>query len=300
MTSSAKTSCFFSKENAQQRAGLPMADECEADETNPYYGRYYSYIISIGFISIFQILLLLHTIFHEITLRNDTQFQKLKSLRILYIILQLLAISFSTFTTLRFTIDPHIYILRDTPFCGLISYAQFYPGILFYGIYLYMVLHRLKTAFKDTELALSRRAIYIVTTLIVIIPVVFSGSLLLDEAYDVCFKTWIPSDFPHELTYCTIPSDEMLVVKYHILIVSILMVIGLNIFFAVLFTKNLLKMLRMQRRHSANREDEENNMRQIVLRINVLTVIGCISTILGMCGVYVLFIVLWFSDVVLL
>ena len=109
-----------------------MAKECDSEET--YNGFYFGYTVSTGIIFVFQALLFVRTI---VNLKDN---DKTMAFRIMYIILQLLAISFLIFNILLFGIDPHTHILQNTPWCSSLAYARlFIPG-LFYGLCCYMTL----------------------------------------------------------------------------------------------------------------------------------------------------------------
>ena len=98
------------------------------------HGHFYLFVIPSTIIAILRVLLLFQTIYNECR-RFDEIFQRVKTLRILYIILQLLAIAMLTFTVLRVAVEPHIqFISADhTSWCKWFAYLpHFIPaGLVF-------------------------------------------------------------------------------------------------------------------------------------------------------------------------
>ena len=136
-------------------------------------------------------------------------------------------------------------------------------------------------SFKGTSFALSQRSVYALKIWIIAIPIVSSVSLALDVNVPVCIKTWNAPDSSHEITYCQLPTKDMLGFKYHISTLLAIMVSALNILFAVLFSTKLLKLLKMTKMADLRRENEQSNLMQFVLRNDALTIVGALSTMLG-------------------
>ena len=94
--------------------------ECSADDI--YFTiRYYPYAIAVAITTIFQMFLALHSVFNEISLRNDQKYRAALKLRILYITQQLLATYWLICDILRKVIDPHSHIVQKTPWCKWIG-----------------------------------------------------------------------------------------------------------------------------------------------------------------------------------
>ena len=103
-----------------------MATNQQCESGTIYYGRYYTYTVPIGVVAILQLFLLLITIHDELRFRKLEKFRNVRTLRILYIILQLLAISSLALNILLFFVDPHTHILRNTIWCSWVPYLRFW------------------------------------------------------------------------------------------------------------------------------------------------------------------------------
>lgn len=93
-----------------------MAPLCD-DDFEPYTGGFYIRIIPIVLLSILQIALLVHTIYHEIQLRDDEKFRAhgIKIIRVVYLGMQ--------FTALMHIISYLARYLHEESFpCKFMSY----------------------------------------------------------------------------------------------------------------------------------------------------------------------------------
>ena len=93
-----------------------MAPLCD-DDFEPYTGGFYIHIIPILVLSILQTALLIHTIYHEIQLRDDEKFraQGIKIIRVVYLGMQ--------FTALMHIISYLARYLHEESFpCKFLSY----------------------------------------------------------------------------------------------------------------------------------------------------------------------------------
>ena len=133
-----------------------------------------------------------------------------------------------------------------------------------------MILIRIERSFRDSSLALSQRTVHVLRVFILLVPIGVSVILGVDGISPSCAATWRASDLPHDVTYCMgwDPSADEMQYKYLGSSVGCLWVSTLNILFAVIFTAKLLKILKMVN------SSEEANLRALVLRIDVLTIIG--------------------------
>ena len=94
-----------------------MTNLCE-DGYEPFTGPYYLDICMISVVALLQLLLFVHTGYHEITLRGDKAFQKVQRVRILYIGCQIVALA-------HVTADLARYFLGDSWGCRFVSYFMY-------------------------------------------------------------------------------------------------------------------------------------------------------------------------------
>ena len=256
------------------------------------HGHFYLFVIPSTVIAILSILLLIHTIHNECC-RLDEIFRRVKTLRILYIILQILALAILTFNVLRLAVEPQYQFISSghTSWCKWFAYLPHFIPAIYYAIYLMMILIRLEMSFKDTDFALSRRTVHILRISILILPVVVTGSLALDVTVPSCLNTWSAPDLAYDLSYCWLPVDEMILYKYHVMPAGVMWVCGLNIIFAALFTVKLLSLQKMGMTGASTKKTggEQLKLTKFIVRNNVLTIIGCVSTIIGTATLCILF-----------
>ena len=208
---------------------------------------------------------------------------RVKTLRILYIILQFIAISsLSCYISVRF-IDPRFHILRSIVSCKWLLFYPIFALGLFWSVYLIIILFRLQSSFKGSLLALSMKTRYITGFSILLIPVAAFGALILDLDVAACMGTWIAPDLSHGLIYCRLPTEKMTIYEYNVIDACVFWICGLNIFLAVLFTVKLLKILKIARKSTegAGEENPELKLMHLVVRNAGLTLIGALSTIIG-------------------
>ena len=145
-----------------------------------------------------------------------------------------------------------------------------------------IILCRLEMSFKDSSFALSKGTVRILRLSILILPLVASVSLALDVTLPGCLSTWSAPDLAQDLLYCWLPVDEMILYKYQVITVLVLWICALNIVFAVLFTVKLLSLIQQMARTLTTKTDAELlKLKGLILRNDVLTIIGCVSTLLG-------------------
>ena len=254
-----------------------MGDPCETDFEH-YTGPYFLYVIPIAVVAVFQILLLIHTIYWECTL---TKSKNAALLRILYITLQFFSLFWICTDILRYSIDPHTHFLQHTVLCKGIAYVVYYVPVFFYFLYLLAILHRLEISFKDSCLALSRTTLCTLGTLVAIVPVLGTGCLVIDDMDLDCIGSWNASDLTEPVTYCVVPNPLLIAFKYHIFESLVALICILNITFVCMFTFKLRVFVKMETGCSQKRNDE---LRGLIRKNVVLSMVGSFFTVKGFCG----------------
>ena len=154
---------------------------------------------------------------------------------------------------------------------------------LAYGTYFMMVLSRLELSFKDTLWALSPRSLYVLRMFVLVVPLVTTLTLAVDRGDHVCITTWTAPDLAHDLTFCQLDPEEMLLFRYYVVFLCVLWVNAFNILFAVLFTVKLKKILKMTQSSASQTEYERLvKLQRLILRNDILTIVGSTSTFLGL------------------
>ena len=207
-------------------------------------------------------------------------------MRLLYILMQISAILLMGIEFFRYTVDQYIPIIRNSTWCTILSYAaNGIPGF-YYSLYLFGILQRLDSSFKDSYLSLSKRTVFILRTLILCIPTISTISLLVDDPNLDCIRTWIPPDTHQIITYCIIPSESLLAFRYHIVELYVAVINILNITFGVMFSVKLRQFLQTGvSRHYNTKQDGSTlattGPAALIIKNNILTIIGSISSISG-------------------
>ena len=106
-----------------------MAEDCDLDPTRGVV-RYDIYMMMYSTVFILQLLLMFHTIYHECTKRNSRQFQLSATMRISYVVLQIIALMWISCNILLMLVDPNTQIISDSIFCGIIAHLIYYPLII--------------------------------------------------------------------------------------------------------------------------------------------------------------------------
>ena len=262
-----------------------MPDLCLSVDTwiAPYYGS----VIPAAILTTFQVLLFFHSSYNELTLKNDARFRSARVTRILYIILQLLAIYLLVCYILWMVIEPDTLSLQNTinAYCKLLVYIPIFVPGWYYNLYLIMILFRLEKSFKGTPFGLSRCSKYMLRISIMVIPIVASVTLSMDADIPVCLSKWSPRDIPNDRAICMIPTEEMIAFKYGPIVGCTLWTCSLSLLFAVMFTVKLRRILKMARTSSPKMHGQAEqlnvNLMNVILRNNLLTAIGTLSTFLG-------------------
>ena len=257
-----------------------MAEECDS---GTYHGSYYLFSIPISFMVAFVFLLILQTLQQEWTRRKDVKFQRILMLRIPYIILQFLTIVYLSCSLLLFPLNPKSDTQQNDIFCKSIVYYPLFGVAWCYALYLLMILSRIEISFKDTPLALTKRTKRVLQLSVLAIPLVGNVTLAADTTSHICIATWNAPDLPHEITYCQMAPEDMLLFKTHIFYLLIVSIIALNILFAVLFTFKLWKILKTARIATPRHHDEQLNLKRLMFRNALLTILGTIRFVYGYC-----------------
>ena len=135
---------------------------------------------------------------------------------------------------------------------------------------------RLKAAFTDSHLEISKH-VYCVLFLLIMIPMIIGPItfFVLNSTETTCIEEWYPTDFPHlELSYC-----EHQIKPYSLGAWVYTSCVGwipiLNIIFGVIFSVKLNKIL--------SKNDSDIDMKfyfkSLIVKICILTLTGSVSTI---------------------
>ena len=187
-----------------------MTERCD-ESVEVALQSYYLYVLLNVILAMCHFILLAHTIQKEYLLRGNINFQRVKKMRLLYIIQQLLAIAALICHILLIVVDPHTQILQHSIMCKWTKYGPHFVPSFFYGFYLLEILFRLDAALKGTSLALSRRTVHILRISIWAIPVLYSFVLALDVTVPACLNTWRAPDLTEDLIVCRLVIEDMLV-----------------------------------------------------------------------------------------
>ena len=249
-----------------------------------YETRYDVFTILSASITLFQLLLFVHTIYHEYSQRNCTVFEQSKTMRILYIILQMLAISAVLCDHFRYTIDSHTGVLRHNFGCRLVAYAPWYISGLYWGTYFGLLCYRLQSSFHDSFLALSRWTLYTLRALVLLPPIMVTTSMAMSRPDLECIETWHPPDLSYPIEFCELQFDMLIPMKYHIFPGLIVLNTVLSITFCAIFCVKLKQFLRTQQGvTSPHRMDRCAGIEfeTVIVKMSILTVTGALSTIIA-------------------
>ena len=249
----------------------------------PVTGSHQMYVIIIILFLTAHSLLLLHTLYQEFKQRNNEIFIKCRCIRLLYILMQILALLFQINELLLFVIDVHNNILRtsfQSLFCTLCAHFGYYIPGFFYGLYLFAINIRLEKSVKGSSLALSRRTRQCLKVLVLMIPILATFALALDSHNDaVCLQYWdtadsLSVDTDGFITYCTLPAHSPRVFKYHIYDGIVALINILNISFGVLLTIKLKKFIKMSNGQVGVNEEKKCQFTALIVRNIILTLTG--------------------------
>ena len=116
-------------------------------------------------------------------------------------------------------------------------------------------------------------------------PIIYSVALLIDDMDSDCIAEWNPPDLDHSITYCIVPSSELMSVKYHIFTALVTMIDALNLTFAILFSIKLKQFVNLWRSTGeVSAQRKRAKFEELILKNNILTMIGFIATTLCYAG----------------
>ena len=110
--------------------------------------------------------------------------------------------------------------------------------------------------------------------MVLIVPVAATVSLAIDPNLVPCIAIWSAPDIADDLTFCRAPISEMLTFKYYVFPAMIGYVCMLNIVFAMIFTVKLRNVLKMAEVRSSKMDDQQFKLREMIVKLNCLTIIG--------------------------
>ena len=214
-------------------------------------GIWTEFCILLPIIIIMQFAILSHTIYHEITRRHQKQFKKvpIKS-RLSFYVLQILGLWWTICDFLRLTIDPGTYILHNhttyqyNAVCSIVAYTPKIMPCLYYLVYLYQILMRLRTSFIDSYLEISKH-VYGILLGSILIPMIIGPItfFIFNSTETTCIAKWNPKDFPQlGLTYCEYQIRPYTVGAW-VYTLSASWIPIVNIIFGIIFSVKLNKIL---------------------------------------------------------
>lgn len=263
---------------------LVMTAECEVEYVYSQ-GLHYLYVSIVGLITTLQLLLFSHTLYHERVLRNDRKYTKNYMMRGLFITMQLVGLLWIFSDILKNIIDPHTLILRDSVFCKIFAYFAYYIPAFYYCIVCSIILNRLEMSFKGSYLAVSKSTLYILRTLVLLIPIACWTSLIIDDTNLNCVHSWKAPDLDRTLTFCVVPSALLIAFRFYIFPGVVLLINGLNATFGILFTVKLRKFVNMNRQNTdvlnPSKQRKQFQFEALIIKNDLLVITGCISTTIG-------------------
>lgn len=246
------------------------------DDEDSYLGH----TIPLGLIVLLQLIVLIHSFCTEYTNRCDENFQNVsKQSRILFILLQLSGLCWTINDVFRFVIDPFTNILtRNNGIgCHITSYIPKLIGIVFYMLYLWQIQYRLNLSFDGSQFQLRWQTQRTLQALIIIACVGCPiGFTICNVSRSTCLREWKTSDLVSDsILYCDLdisPSSS------YVYSAALVIAATLNIVFGLIFALNIANMLLMK--HVTRKQDQEN-LKGLIIKQGILTLIGSISTICG-------------------
>ncbi len=227
--------------NAKVLVASSMSDYCE---TRDFTASYLEYAVAIPIFIILQLALLINTILNECK-NSKRRSSKIQSLRILFIMLQLVSLLELCNDLARFVIDPYTLMFRDNILCDMVAIAPKLIVTIYYGIYLLQILLRLHLSFKNSFLQISKITMIILSLFIIIFSIVHP-ILLLSSMHTACLWSWKPVDFvfiskPDDFAFCSTPNIGL--INLYLIFGTIWIAIT-NITLGIMFGVKLNKTLR--------------------------------------------------------
>ena len=179
----------------------------------------------------------------------------------------------------RFVIDPIYEVLQHNDFsCRFMAFIPKTVTNIFYGIYLYQILLRLKKSFQGSYLEISKVTYWILCILIISFGVLFPAALLFVNNDSPCIYTWYPSDFmpiksEDHLLFCSLPLSKN---TGPLLFFGVLFTVASNLYFGIVFSVKLSKLLSNQKGNHA----VKFNMKALMIKMGILTLTGSVATLI--------------------
>eukprot|EP01083_Nonionella_stella_P032234 88257_1 len=241
---------------------------------NDYYGSYMELSILLPILIILQLGLLAHSIYCHIAMRT---------LKILFLSLQVLALFWSIGDLFRFVIDPYTHILRHSILCDITSASPKIISLIYYAIFCSLILIRLKVSFKASSfLQVKPRTIYLLSSLIVA-PLCLLPISMIFLLSSPCIWSWTPIDIAVDDTFafCSFSANQTVYVFY---IVGILCVTVANVVIGVIFGMKLKKVLNLNHKGGnvgTTNKSKAFQLKSLVIKNSVLTMIAASSTVIN-------------------
>eukprot|EP01084_Bolivina_argentea_P154881 269962_1 len=256
-----------------------------ACDVDIYTGFFFEFALSTSICIILLFVLIGNTIYNEYWTTN-CQHIAIKS-RLLYIILQIVAIYYIGNELFRFTIDPQTHILRDrlNIGCNISTYSTKVILGVYYAIYLYQILLRLEKSFDGSFLALKKSTFKTISWLIIFFnssqPILYC---ILEGTS--CRYYWNPPDIStnDKFNFCGLPSSTR---TAPVIIFSVLFNVSINIFLCAIFVNKLNKLLSVEYKYN---NCISFKFKSLIMKNTILTLTAATSTFLSY--------FLWFTNIV--
>eukprot|EP01083_Nonionella_stella_P071922 193533_1 len=241
-----------------------------------FNGAYLEFAVTLPIIIISQLFLLFKTIHTEYTQRNSTPYKKIsKELRILFIALQCIGLSWTVVDFIRLVIDPFTMVLRNNMHCAAVAFAPKVLPVIYYGVYCYQVLIRLISSFKRSYLALNKCIVYTLYILVFFPSFLFPALFFwMNRDHSSCIAIWHPVDISHNegFSFCALPISKA---ASNVITIGILWVVMVQIILGTIFSLKLKKILSDQ----VDYQSSAIKFKTLIIKNTLLTLTGTISTV---------------------
>lgn len=163
---------------------------------------------------IISILIFTRYLYYQYTHRKDEDVSQIsKTVRIIYVLLQMMTLMLLLNDIVRCAIDPFQHILSGTIFCDVVSFCARMNPSLVYFFYGWSMILRIKITFKRSALRLSKWKIGVLKAAMILVTI--SGLIgwpTLEQSS--CVNVWEPFDvntFPAlngKVMYCQVPWNK--------------------------------------------------------------------------------------------
>ena len=254
-------------------------------EFDIFSGPYSFYVGWYILMTFFQSLLLVRALW---IMYKDRTMTRSRVLERFYMLLLVVGFIWLFSAILRYGIDPHFHILQENIGCKVAAYtAHFFPAF-YYALYLQNVFEKLKSSFKGSYLEVDRRMVIVLQILIIMIPTIMSIALLCDFANDIhCIAEWDPHHTHKPITYCIVPTDNLIAYKYDITPCIVVLINGLNCFFGFQFSIRLRRFVAMHKDMKYDNESmrkKEFAFEALIVKNNILCICGTVTSLCAYIG----------------